>query len=166
MSTADKTVQLITFRTYGTWLRGDERGWHRKGALYGDPLETPRPALEAYDKGRMRFKSYRLCKDAGDVVISSLHRLCSRRGWKLLAVSVTETHIHMLVEASGTPRGTLGDAKRCATRGLREAGHIDSERRAWSRGGSAVTLLQSSEVERVRAYILEEQGTPLSVFAA
>ncbi len=166
MTTTDRTVQFITFRAYGTWLRGDERGWHRKGAMHGEPLEAPRPALEAYDKGKMRFKAYRLCKDASDVVIKSLHRLCSRRGWKLLAVSVTETHIHMLVEASGAPRGTLGDAKRFATRGLREAGLIHSERPAWSRGGSALTLLRSSEVEGVRAYILEEQGTPLTVFAA
>ena len=166
MSNTDKTVRFISFRTYGTWLRGDERGWQRRGARHGDPPEAPNPALQAYDKGKMRFKAYRLCKEAGDVVIESLNRLCSRRGWKLLAVSVTETHIHMLVVASGAPRRTLGDAKSFATRGLREAGIIDSERPVWSRGGSARTLVLSSEVERVHTYILEEQGTPLSVFAA
>ena len=38
---------LLTFTTYGTWLRGDARGW------IDGVLMPPDPVLESADRGRM-----------------------------------------------------------------------------------------------------------------
>lgn len=46
---------LITFRSYGTWLRGDERGsMDRQHNRYGTPRIAPNPTLEKTDATRLR----------------------------------------------------------------------------------------------------------------
>ena len=46
---------FITIHTYGTRLRGDERGWidHRDNR-YGTPIAAPDPALAATHAARMK----------------------------------------------------------------------------------------------------------------
>ncbi len=165
MKVSERAIQFISFRAYGTWLRGDERGWQPKGARYGEQFEQDKPSLRAYDASRMRFKAFRLGAKASEVVLESLHRLCTRRDWTLLSVCITETHVHVLLLASEPASKTLGDAKGFATRGLREAGQVAAERPPWSRGGSARTLRLASEVERVQSYIREDQREYLCLFS-
>jgi hypothetical protein len=155
------TMQFISFRTYGTWLRGDERGWQARGARFGEALELPNRALEAHDQQLMLHERYLLSEGASQIVLESLQGLCRRRGWNLLSVSIADSHVHVLLLASKPPRRTLGEAKSFATRALREAGHIANDRPPWSRGGSAQVLLLPTEVEQVKTYILEEQGETL-----
>ena len=46
---------LITFRCYGTWLHGDERGSvDRFHNWYGTPTFSPNPARQNQNSGRLR----------------------------------------------------------------------------------------------------------------
>jgi hypothetical protein len=46
---------LITLTTYGTWLRGDVRGWVDDGVVF--PAD---PVLEGADRDRMKWPEYLL----------------------------------------------------------------------------------------------------------
>src|SRR5947208_537535 len=50
---------LLTFTTYGTWLRGDARGWIDDGVLM-----PPDPVLETADRGRMAHPPFLFAPDA------------------------------------------------------------------------------------------------------
>ena len=44
---------LFTFTTYGTWLRGDARGWVDDGILV-----PPDPTLDAYDGTQLKHPPF------------------------------------------------------------------------------------------------------------
>jgi hypothetical protein len=44
---------MFTLSTYGTWLRGDARGWVDDGIIF--PSD---PQLEDADRGRMKYPPY------------------------------------------------------------------------------------------------------------
>jgi hypothetical protein len=50
---ANTLATLITMTTYGTWLRGDRRGWVDDGKIL-----PPDPILEAADRRRMKHPVY------------------------------------------------------------------------------------------------------------
>jgi hypothetical protein len=44
---------MFTISTYGTWLRGDARGWVDDGIVF-----PPDAQLEAYDKEKMKYPAF------------------------------------------------------------------------------------------------------------
>jgi len=44
---------MLTMTTYGTWLRGDKRGWVEDGIIF-----PPDPVLEIADRARMKHPAY------------------------------------------------------------------------------------------------------------
>jgi len=51
---ANTLAIMMTMTTYGTWLRGDARGWVDKGVVF-----PPDPDLEATDCARLKHSIYR-----------------------------------------------------------------------------------------------------------
>ena len=77
---------MFTFTTYGTWLRGDRRGWVDEGRTF-----PANPVLEQADADRMKFP---VCLFAatnifqvGQFIGESLR---SRLGQRIWALSVQE----------------------------------------------------------------------------
>jgi hypothetical protein len=107
---------MITMTTYGTWLRGDKRGWVEDGKVL--PAE---PEIEEGDRSRMRFPPYRLPRER-------LHEcgqhmgaaLTSRLSVELLALSVGTWHVHLVIGPTRHPIGAIVKcAKDAARYGLR-----------------------------------------------
>jgi len=83
---------FITFRTYGTWLRGDERGWWPRAPRQGlPPAERPAPGLRNTDTANLHNPPVRLSDEACPAVRAAVLAACRKRGWRLLALSV-EAH--------------------------------------------------------------------------
>lgn len=84
---------LMTFRTYGTWLHGDERtsvkrdGWNR----FGHPRYKENPTIERWMSEEMNSKPFILNARMRVVVDSSIRELCERRGFGLNAANVRLT---------------------------------------------------------------------------
>jgi len=98
---------LVTMTTYGTWLRGDGRGWVGDGEIL-----PPEPLLEAADRRRMKhppflFDHARLL-DIGQMIGDSL---VSRKQVTILALSVGDWHCHFVIGATGHH---IGDVVKCA----------------------------------------------------
>ena len=107
---------MFTMTTYGTWLRGDMRGWVDQGRVL-----PPNPPLEAADRRRMKyplflFSEQDLPKVGGWIGQSLRERLDLR----ILAMTVQTWHVHLVIAATEHPKSKIVKCAKDAVRwGLR-----------------------------------------------
>ena len=127
---------LITFRTYGTWLHGDDRfsiDRHGKN-LYGAPKIAPDGNLTRMMKEKFPSEEFLLDAECRTIVERAFRNVCEIRGYSRFAVNVRTNHAHSVVSAAIKPDIIMNAFKANATRELREAGLISPEQKIWSRG--------------------------------
>jgi hypothetical protein len=116
---------LTTFTTYGTWLRGDSRGWVDDGVVF--PAD---PMLELADAGRMKHDQYRFSIDqllaVGNAIGISLR---DRMKIATLALTVQTWHGHLVVAATKEP---IDQVVKCAKDAARY--HLRPGRPIWTDG--------------------------------
>jgi hypothetical protein len=107
---------MVTMTTYGTWLRGDRRGWVDDGVIM-----PPDPALEQRDMDRMRHPPFRFdCARLLDVGAMIGESLIQRVDATILALTVQTWHVHFVVAANMYDVGAVVKcAKDAARYGLR-----------------------------------------------
>ena len=151
---------LLTFRTFGTWLHGDERtsvkrdGWN----IYGTPHIQPNERLENWMIEEMNQDSFILTGSMRTIVETAVKELCQRRGYGLGAVNVRTNHVHAVISAARKPERISDALKSHATKLLREAGLIGRETRVWSHGWSRRYLWKPRHVQAAIEYTLYGQG--------
>jgi hypothetical protein len=76
---------LITLRSYGTWLHGDERtSVDRHGYnVYGTPRRAPNVKLEQFAVRQMRSRPFIFTRDQRTEVESLISEVCLHRGYNL-----------------------------------------------------------------------------------
>ncbi len=151
---------LLTFRTFGTWLHGDERTSVKRDGFnhYGTPRIPSNERLENWMIEEMRHPPFILNGHMRAVVEEAIHDLCKRRGFGLNAVHVRTNHAHAVVSAAKKPERIIDGLKANATKMLREAGLVDRETRIWSRGRSRRYLWKPRHVQAAIEYTLYGQG--------
>jgi REP element-mobilizing transposase RayT len=153
---------LITFRSYGTWLHGDERGSvDRNHRAYGTPMLPPSSMRASRDRMLMKQPPVTLDSKKRSAVDSGIHNICSKRKWSLWALAVRTNHVHSVVSASTKPNIMLSALKANATRSMREAGCWTSSLSPWAARGSKKYLWTEQDLIDAIAYVLEGQGEPL-----
>jgi REP element-mobilizing transposase RayT len=154
---------LITFRCYGTWLHGDERGsMDRKRNKYGTARIQPNIRLKAAETALLKSQPLVLDAEQRIVVERAVREVCTHRTYILRAINVRTNHIHTVVTAACKPEPVLNAFKAYATRELRKARLISRSIRPWSRHGSTKYLWRERQVERANDYVLYGQGDELS----
>lgn len=152
---------FLTFRCYGTWLHGDQRGsvdQHTK--QYGAP-QLPRSALrEQRERSRMAGEPVQLAVAEREVVHAAIAEVCRHRGWELHAANARATHVHVVVSGDHSAKRILKDLKARATRLLVESGHRTAGASPWGDHGSTRYLWNTASVERAIQYVLECQDEP------
>jgi len=103
---------MVTMTTYGTWLRGDARGWVNDGRIY--PAD---PCLESADRARMRhyplvFPAIQLLS-IGTAIGESLQ---TRLDQRILAMTIQTWHVHFVVSDSDR---TIAEVVKCAKDAVR-----------------------------------------------
>ena len=151
---------LITFRTYGTWLHGEDRGSvdRRHYNRYGDPDMPPNKKLRTDEQDELRSDPVVLDPAQRQVVESAIREVCENRGYALHAVNARSNHVHSVVGAACKPEHVMDSFKAYATRKLREAGLLTSDTRPWARHGSTPYLWTEEDLERAIDYVLNGQG--------
>jgi REP element-mobilizing transposase RayT len=138
---------FITFRTYGTWLPGDERGFtHHSRAEDSDKQRPAEPALETMMSSRKSESSRVLNRDERAVVDEAIRGVCEHRGWAIHALNVRSNHVHVVVQADVSPERVMNDFKVWATRRLRERGLVKPDERVWARHGSTVYVYEEEKL--------------------
>ena len=149
---------FITFRCYGTWLPGDERGWTDRPVQPRDlSLRSGHPDLRSMAQeaiAQVPFVMDHAHREAVDVAVRDV---CAHRGWTLHALNVRTNHVHLVVSAESTPEQVMTSLKAWSTRRLREAGLIAEGFKPWSRHGSTRYLWRGDQIEAACSYVLDAQ---------
>ena len=152
---------LITIRTFGTWLHGDERGavdTQSRYNLYGAVKRPSDPGLERRMRENMHAPPFILDQAQRSIVDAAISEVCARRSYSLHALNVRSNHFHVVVSALCKPEPVANAFKSYATRALREAGLISPDSRVWSRGRSRRYLWDDRSVAAAIDYVLYCQG--------
>jgi len=151
---------LITFRCYGTWLHGEERGSidRRNYHKYGTPDMPANKKLLNDERSELKGKAVRLDKNQRQVIESAIREVCEHRAYLLHAVNVRTNHVHSVVGASCKPEHVMDSFKAYATRKLREADLLCQDVKFWARHGSTPYLWTEEEVQRAIDYVVNGQG--------
>ena len=98
---------MLTMTTYGTWLRGDARGWVDRGIIWPE-----NPQLERVDQGRLKHPPFRFKQGDLDHVGAAIGQaLRERLEVRLAAMAVQTWHVHLVVMATRHP---IGNVVKCA----------------------------------------------------
>lgn len=151
---SDPLVYFITFRTYGTWLGGDERGtvdrWHN---IPGRPRAVASPARAAYRTSLLRDEPGILHSVERTVVDAAIRETCAVREWPLLALNVRTNHVHVVLWSPEPPEKAMNMLKAYSTRALRREDLRGSSDRPWARHGSTRHLFRKDDVDAACAYV-------------
>jgi REP element-mobilizing transposase RayT len=156
----DPLAYFLTFRTYGTWLPGDIRGYVAAGATHESPLLAPNPDWVERIGGSMRDAPFRMTQPQRTSVTETIRRVCGLREWSMLAANIRTNHVHVVVAAATTPELVLNAFKTWCTRQLRDDGLAPANGRVWARHGSTRYLWQESAVEAAVWYVVHGQNKP------
>jgi|SRR5580765_2895814 len=153
---------LITFRCYGTWLNGDERGSvDRHHHIHGTPLVPASELRRKHDRDLLKQPAVKLDSRQRPVVELAIRETCAIRKWQLWTVNVRTNHVHAVVSANKKPEAVLGALKANATRTMRESGLWTSELSPREFRGSKRYLWNENQLADAVAYVECDQGEPL-----
>ncbi len=157
---------LITFRSHGTWLHGDERGSVNRFRNQYKSRRLP-PEKKWVTTNTQRLKGGIVILDAAQrsCVEEAVHETCEFRHWDLHAINVRTNHVHAVVSIGAKkPELALNALKANATPKMREAGCWQSERSPWADKGSKRYLWNERSVAQAIEYVLFGQGDELPDF--
>ena len=112
----------------------------------------------------MKQPGYRLGEAQRDIVLHAVQKHCTHRDWRLLAVHVRSTHVHLVLEAKQVPERILTEIKAYASRALSRAGFDGRTRKRWARHGSTRYLWQPQHAKAAIEYVVFGQGGPMAVW--
>jgi hypothetical protein len=99
----------VTVHTYGSWLRGDPRGWrdrHHQKHADGDYRNPPRPGrydkLNALSQTLMKRQPERLSDNLRPQVIVAIVEKLHADSVEVLAACIDATHLHILALGTAT----------------------------------------------------------------
>ncbi|MGC2238589.1 MAG: transposase [Pyrinomonadaceae bacterium] len=157
---------LITFRCYGTWLHGDERGsvdrFHNK---YETPYILPNKGWHQFNTKQLKAEVVTLNAKQRQSVENAIRETCEVRRWLLRAINVRTNHVHTVVSIGTVkPERALNDFKSYTTRKMRQNGCWFSEHSPWADKGSNRHLWNERNIELAVDYVINGQGDDLPKF--
>ena len=157
---------LITFRCYGTWLHGDDRGSiDRFHNHYKSPYLPPNEGWQKHNLQILECEPVTLNDVLRECVERAIRETCSLRNWLLRAINVRTNHVHAVVSMGMTPpERALNAFKANATRQLPQEGCWRQPHSPWADKGSKRFLWNDRSVERAIEYVVNGQGDELPEF--
>lgn len=159
----------VNGNTYGTWLRGDPRGWrarkHREH-VEGDYRDPPPPgtydALHARSQSLMKRSAVRLDPRQRRVALTALVEKLVEVGAQPIALSVDSVHYHILARfPDARIRHHVGLAKKHASHVLREHGLPGA---VWAKRCRVLPISDRAHQVSAFRYIVRHAGQGASVW--
>src|SRR5262245_39465623 len=156
---------FISFRCYGTWLHGGERGSvDRSHNIYRTPMLPPDEQKRNEMRLRLKRDPVELTATRRAAVDEEVRENCEKRGWGLRAINVRTNHVHTVVTTGSKPELVMNAFKANATRKMVEAGVWQHGIKPWSRHGSTRYLWTEKSVAYAIDYVINDQGDKLPNF--
>ncbi len=146
---------FITFRTYGTWLHGDERGSmdRRIANIPGMPVLNTNQYRQNWEQKQLKHPAVYFNSIKRLFIDSTIRGVIKHNQWQLHALNVQRDHVHIVVTAQKKPEEVMNSLKSWCTRELRKTGHISNEVKPWSRHGSTRWLWSEDELKKAYTYV-------------
>ena len=152
--------------TYGTWLRGDPRGWrarHHREHVVGDYKNPPPKGmydeLHKHSKSLMQRPPVRLSMETRVIVRDVMAASLLRDGIDLAALCVDDHHFHILARfPDRDPRRWIGMAKRRSARELSKRG-LAPVGGVWAKRFRALPINDRDHARNAYRYILGHART-------
>ena len=157
---------FFTFRCYGTWLHGDERGTvDRNNNIYRAPRIAPNSNWKKFNQDTLLHPPVILNARERESVERAIRDTCSKRNWTLYAINVRTNHVHAVI-CIGTkkPKTALIALKANATRQLKEDNLWNEDHTPWADKGSKRNLWNEKSVGEAIDYVVNSQGDKLPDF--
>ena len=154
---------LITFRSYGTWMHGDERGSidrHHRG--YGTPALPASARRETIETRLLKQPKVIFDLRQRRAIERGIKETCQFRKWNLWTVNVRTNQVHCVLTAHFSAKRAMAALKANATRTMRDSGCWQTTASPWSRGGSTKYIWTEEELRNAIAYVVDGQGPPLT----
>lgn len=157
---------LITFRCYGTWLHGDERGSTDKiNNKYGTPFLPPNKKWHEFNKSKLNYDPVNLDNTMRSAVEMAIKETCKIRNWQIFASNIRTNHVHLVVGIGDfSSKKALSAFKANSTRKMRENRCWLLEHSPWADKGSRKFLWTEKSIETAVDYVINGQGKPLPNF--
>ena len=154
---------LITFRCYGSWLHGDERGsvdrFHNQ---YKTPFMAPNERWRKHNARALKGEPVKLSQAQRESVEAAIRETCSLRSCLIRAINVRTNHVHVVVSIGITPpERALNAFKANAMRQLRQDHRWQKQHSPWADKGSKRYLWNGRSIERAIDYVMNGQGDEL-----
>ncbi len=152
---------LITIRTYGTWLHGDERSsvdTHDEYNIVGSERRVPDRRLEEIMRRNQLGDAMIFNDEQREVVENAIREVCLHREYRLHTQNVRTNHAHVVVGAQALPELIANSFKSYSTRALKSHGLIAPDAKVWSRGRSRRYLWKPRHLEGAIDYVTYGQG--------
>jgi REP element-mobilizing transposase RayT len=161
---------LLTWRTYGTWLPGDERGSItrvRDGDgprvehdVVGTFMDGPMRGLELSARNAMKGPPILLSYEQAVQVAEQFQETARHRTWSILAGAVMSNHVHLVIAVLGDPDPgkMLVDFKAWGTRRLNARWGKRPNGSWWSEGGSKRKLPNEDAIFGAVNYVWRQAG--------
>lgn len=164
--TDEPIAYLITFRTYGTWLHGDERGSvDRFNNKFGAPRIPHNQPWKKHNENEMIGEPVLLDSKQRSEIKAAIKETCDHRNWRLYALAVRTNHVHVVVAAHGRKPGIFLNAfKANSTRRMSESACWPYDYSPWVDKGSKRKLWNDSHIANACDYVEFGQGLPLPEF--
>ena len=89
---------FLTFRCYGTWLHGDERGSvDRDNNAFATPLAEVNVGLQNYRRRLMKAERMFFDLPARQRTFAILDEAAAFRHWFVHAMNVQSNHVHLVI---------------------------------------------------------------------
>jgi REP element-mobilizing transposase RayT len=165
---------FFTWRTYGTWLPGEDgfvgyyhapEGRRLIDNRPGGPLTGPIPELERFARGTMAGEAVVLDRSLAEVLVRQFHETAGFRGWEIDAAAVLASHVHLVFGVPGDPdpSALLRDWKSYASRALNRSGLKPVGPRWWADQGSK-RRIKDEECRLAAIRYVRDQPEPLLVW--
>lgn len=162
---------FLTWRTYGTWLPGEEGfvghyrvpvGPRRIDNVVGELATEAKPALAQYARRQLVSEPVFLSELQAGPLFAQFKETAACRGWNLDAVAILANHVHLVFGVVGDPSSTslLRDFKSYASRALNSG--RSNPTKWWAERGSTRFLKDQDHRARAIRYA-RDQESPLLV---
>jgi len=162
----------VTVHVYGSWLRGDPRGWrsfkhrqHVEGDYRNPPPKGKYDRLFAQSKSLMTREPVVIEQDLRQFVVDAIADKLRKSKIEIVSASVDAKHLHVLARfADHRPRHWIGIAKKHASHELRQHGLRESQGGLWAKRSRAEPIVDRRHQLSAFFYILNHRKKGAAVW--
>ena len=163
---AQPFAYFLTFRTYATYLHGDERTTvNPRRNQYSTLKLKCNPKLHQAMELKCSETPLILSLPQCYTVLNSLRKTADYFCWEVFAAHVRTNHVHIILHANISKEKTMMKLKAYATQALKKEHNALADRKNfWTKHGSTRNIWSAEKAFPALYYVVEQQGASMALY--